>query len=169
MSEIKNIHLITEGYPDHLSQKDLHMMEQAAIAHRKLANIEFKILEYNDRRIVFRVTQGKNQAENYQTAQRLVEIVHETFDRFFQNHKVIVRPFPFVESPANQIDAEWVRKQMLKYGTRVKDISLQTGIERTSISSIVNSNRPLSQPMRAMFWFYFLAKEQASIRGTERN
>jgi predicted Ser/Thr protein kinase len=67
---------------DIVKPADLDEMEAAALMHRRFSSITFKVVDVTDRKILFQVVQGKSFQENYQTAKRLIEIVHETFDRF---------------------------------------------------------------------------------------
>jgi len=159
MAEIKNLHMVTEPYPDHLSEKDLHMMDQAAIAHRKLGGVAFKIVEYTPDKVIFQVVQAKHPAGNYHTKHRLVEIVHETFDRFFPDHRIMVQPIPFKESAASKVTPEWIRNKMTKQGIRIKDIAEETGTDRAHLSSITSGDKPLSNVMKAFFWLYFQVKD----------
>jgi len=134
-------------------------MEHAALQHQRYGNITFKIIDINDKKVVIQVAQGKNAQANYQTAKRLIEIVTETFGRFFGDRKINAGPIPFVESPANQVDYKWIQKQMEKQDLKLKDIANDTGIDKTQLASVISGDRPLSQPMKALFWYYFAAKE----------
>jgi hypothetical protein len=150
MSLIKNLRLLS-GH----SQEDLTMMEHAAVTHQRFSNITFKIIEVSDKKVIIRATQGKNPAGNYFSQKRLVEIVHETFDRFFPGKTMNVHAVPFQESPVTIVTAEWIRAQMLSTGTKLKKIASDTGIDYSYLSSITSGSEPLSQPMKAMFYYYF--------------
>jgi hypothetical protein len=143
---------------DH-SPGDLEKMEAVALAHRKISGITFKIVDYNDKKVIIQIVQGKHAARNYHPPRRLVEIVHETFDRFFPDHRVMVQPIPFKESPVNKVDPEWIRKRMLREHIKIKDIAEDTGIDRSQLNALISGNRPLSQPMKALFWLYFQVKQ----------
>jgi len=151
---IKNLHLL-EGV---VGEKDLVKMEHAGIEHRRFSSISFKIIEVTDKKVLFQVSQGKSAAGNYQTGKRLIEIVHETFDQFFPGRKVQAGPIVFTPSPAEHVTSEWVAGQMRAYKISTKQIAADTGIDLSQITSIITGNRPMSQPNKAMFWFYFLAK-----------
>lgn len=159
MAQIKNIHLLDNV----LKRSDIDKMETAALMHKRYSNMDFKIVNLTDSKITFQIVQSKSPAENYATPKRLIEIVHETFDKFFSGKKIFVHPVPYKEAPANKVDSGWISKKMLATGTRVKDISNDTGIDNTQLTSLVTGRRPLSQPMKALFWFYFAAKEKEVI------
>ncbi len=65
-----------------LSQDVQDKLEQAAVLHRRHSELDFKILEATKKEITIQVVQGKSPTEKYFDTKRLVEIVHETFDRF---------------------------------------------------------------------------------------
>lgn len=153
---IKNIHLLVPVLKEGLISK----MEYAGHEHRRNANITFKIVEVTDKKIVFQVVQGKSAQNNYQTAKRLVEIVSETFGRFFPDRKIIANAVPYKEPDCNHVTHEWIVDKMKETGTRLKKIADDTGIDYPNLSTIVNGGS-ISQPMKAMFWYYFLAKGKA--------
>lgn len=155
MAQIKNFHLL-----DDLPEQQKSKMEYAAVQHSRMNNLSFKIVEVDPKSITIQVVQGKNAARAYHPQKRLIEIVHETFDRFFPNKKIRVHAVPFIESPANDVDADWINAQMLSAGIRLKEIAADTGVDYTQLSSLVSGARPLSQPMKALFYFYFLARQR---------
>ncbi len=157
MGLIKNIHLL-EGV---VKPADIDKMEHAALMHKRYSNIMFKITDVTDKKVVFSVQQGKSSAGNYQTGKRLIEIVHETFGKFFPGLKVNAGPIPYKVPAPNQVDPDWVVSQMKSTGTRLKEIADETGIDYTQLSSLVSGDRPLSQPMKALFWFYFATKQKS--------
>src|SRR5687768_12342239 len=108
MADIKNLHLLT----DTVKPGDITKMEMAAVAHRRHSNITFKIVDLTPGKVIIQVVQGKNAGGNYFPMKRLIEIVHETYDRFFPEKKILVRPIPFQESPANKVDPEWINMKM---------------------------------------------------------
>lgn len=154
MAEIKNIFLLTD-----LSDQDKAMMEHAGIEHRRHGNIMFKILEYKPDHVTIRISQQRNAVGVYHDTKRLVEIVHETFDRFFPGRIIMVHPIPYKQSPANAVDAAWITSQMTKTGTRLKQIADDTGLDYPNLSTYMSGEKPIPQPIKAMFWFYFLAKK----------
>lgn len=151
MAEFKNLHLLTD-----IDAGDIDKMEAAALLHRRHSGITFKIVDYEPKKVTIQVVQGKSTAENYFPAKRLIEIVHETFDRFFTGKKVMVHPVPYVQNPVSNVDAAWINKKMLENNVKLKDIVADTGLNKTQLSAIINDKKPLSQVTKALFYFYFL-------------
>ncbi len=148
----------TKAYLEDFSKEDKDMMEHAALVHRQFNNITFKILEVEKKKITIQVTQDKNEKENYFPAKRLIEIVHETYDRFFKGWKVMVHPKAYIKSPVEQVDHAWVNKLMLEKGVKLKEIAKDTGISPAQLSVIINGG-VISQPMKALFYYYFESKK----------
>lgn len=153
MAELKNVNRLT-GIP----LCDIEKMELAACEHARFNSIKFKVESYDDRSVVFNISQGKNSAGAYHNKSRLIQIVHETFDRFFPGRKVLVHAFPYIDAPVNKVTDEWIRKQMHAKGIKLKDIEHDTGMNYAYLSSLTNGNEPLSQGMKSMFYYYFLSK-----------
>jgi hypothetical protein len=153
MALIKNLHLLSE-----MNARDIELMEHAALQHKKFSNITFKFVKTGDQ-VIVRILQGKSEAGNYQPAKRLIEIVHETFDRFFPGKKIVVHPVPYQEPKVNEVTAKWIQERMEETGTRLKDIADDTGLGYTNLSALINGTVPLTQPMKAVLFYYFKSKE----------
>lgn len=154
MSYIKNLSLL-EGT---LAPADLEKMEHAATSHKMFSNITFKIVDVQKKAVEIQVTQEKSAADNHATVKRLIEVVHETFDQFFPKMKIHVHPIPYTPAPVEVVSPEWITRQMTDGGIKLRQISKDTGIDYTQLSSLVSGARPLSQPMKAVFYYYFLSK-----------
>ena len=157
MNEIKFLNLL-DGI---VNQDNIDLMELAAKEHRKYSNITFRIVESSAKSITIGVTQGKSSAGNYQTKKRLIEIVHETFDRFFPGFKIKVHANEYKQPDVNSVDVKWIAERMSTLKISAKNISDETGMNYSSITEITSGSTTISQQMKAFFWFYFLSKEQS--------
>ena len=155
MRQIKNTELLTD-----VDDLAIISMEIAALIHTTQENISFKIVEYDDEKIIIQAVQGKTASGFYHTQKTLIDLVHKTFDSFFIGKKVLVHPILFVENSPSKVDIKWINKKMLEMGIRIKDIANDTGIDHKELSKLLNSDIPLSKPTKALFYYYFLAKEQ---------
>lgn len=154
MSLIKNSHMLS-GI---VSQEEINKMEHAALQHRQLANITFKVIEATEKKVVFQVVQGATAMGNYFAKPRLIEIVTETFGRFFKGAKLLAHATVYKEPVVNKVTHAWVTEKMKATGTKLQDIVNDTGINKTHLSSISTGDKPLSQQMKALLWYYFLSK-----------
>jgi len=162
MNTIKNIHkLASTG----ISEEDLQRLGAGAALHRKMSNISFKILDVTDKAITVSVAQGKHMSENYADEKTLVLRTRELFEKFFPGKKIYTQDFPYRPNPVNQINSSWVKKRMDELGIRVTDIVNDTGVDKTNISAWANGTRPMSQPVKAMFYHYFQGRKVAKRFG----
>ena len=146
---IKNIHLLTW-----LDEATLLRMEQAALAHQRFSAIQFKVVEVTADTVTIMTTQGKSFHENQTDAKRLVEITKEVFAPYLFDMKLHVGTIPYVPSPVEVVTSEWITQQMSRYKVALKQLAADTGINKSSLSSVITGDKPLSDPMRAMFYYY---------------
>ncbi len=147
---IKNIHLLAW-----LNEEALLRLEQTALAHQRFSRIEFKIASVIANEITIIVTQSKCPQENYQTQKRLIEIVQEAFKAYIESRRILVQATPYIPSPVEVVTPEWITQQMSRYKIALKQLAIDTGINKSSLSSVITGDKPLSDPMRAMFYYYF--------------
>jgi len=155
MRQIKNTELLID-----IDELAIISMEIAALIHTTQENIRFTIVEYDDEKVIIQAVQGKTASGFYHTQKALTDLVHKTFDSFFTGKKVLVHPIPFVENSPSKVDIKWINKKMLEMGIKINDIATDTGIGHKELSDLLNSDISLSKPTKALFYYYFLAKEQ---------
>ena len=153
MATIKNIHLLP------LVDKDREKLEAGAKLHLRMSNIQFKILEVTPKSLIIQVTQGKHLSKNYADKKTLVIRTHELFDRVFPDKKIHPQAIAYEPNPVSQIDSKWVKDKMQILHLAVTDIVHDTGIDKTNISAWANGTRPMSQPVKGLFYYYFLNKQ----------
>lgn len=151
MSFIKNIRLI-EGL---LSQEQLEKLNTGARMYRQHGRIEFKINGVDSDQIEIRIVQSKNPTENYLTKKELIERAKDFISPFFPELKVNVRAYEYKLPVVDVVTPEWIQAAMTKYKVSLKKIAFDTGIDNTSLSAVINGLKPLSQSMKALFYYYF--------------
>lgn len=150
---IKNAHLLTD-----ISEKDLLLMDHAALEHAKYSNIKFKIISCDKKSVVIQIVQGKSAAMNYQDKHRLIEIVRETFGRFFGSKKITVNAVPYQEAKCNVVDAAWLNTIMKETGTKLKHIAEDTGLNYANLSTYMKGEKEMPQMLKALLYYYFASK-----------
>jgi hypothetical protein len=151
MSTIKNIGRLSGILPEAAIAK----LEAAAALHLRHSNITFKIVDVSDTEIHVRAEQGKTLAENYATTHTLVTRTRELFGNFLPDRTVYTHPVAYSTPIVEVVDPEWLKEKMLTKGVKIKDIVTDTGIDKSNISAWVNGIRPMTQIVKAMFYFYF--------------
>lgn len=131
-------------------------LNAGAQLHKRHSNIEFKVLYVSGTDLTIRTTQGKSLAENYADTATLVKRTKELFGKFYINGEIHVHPVPYSPPVIDIVTPEWISKNMLKYSVRSKDIIAVTGIDKTNLSAWIKGTRPMSQPVKGLFYFYFV-------------
>ena len=130
-------------------------MDKAAGVYAANANITFKILKYNDSDLIVEVRQGKNQKEKYQDSKGLIQRGKELFIKFFPDHSIHIRPKIYSLPKVDVVDSEWIQNRMNANRVSLNSIEQLTGISKSNLSAYVHGLRPMSQPVKAMFFFMF--------------
>lgn len=82
-----------------------------------------------------------------------MDSTRKVFEQYFPKHKIKVHPVPYVASLVDVVDIDWIQSRMNSTKTKLKDLAEITGIDKTTLSGIINGHKPLSQPVKAMFFF----------------
>lgn len=160
---IKNIHLVR----DLTTFENVRKLEIGALQHRKFARITFKILSVRERILEIQTIQTKSPHENHADEDLLILRTKELFSHFFPEYEIVVTAIPYQANPTEQVTPEYIRDAMTSYDIKVKDIVEQTGIDKSNVSAWVNGTRAMSQPVRAMF-YYYIRQKAAVISGIAR-
>lgn len=150
---LKGTHLLTWLKKDIIDQ-----IEQTAFSNWQKDRLIFRFLKVTANDITIGVTQANKGDSKYLNQKELIKLVHESFDRFFKGKRVLVHASPFEESPALKVDPAWIKKKMEEHGVKLKNISAETGLNYSRLSALIGGNQPLSDSMKALFYFYFKAR-----------
>lgn len=160
---VKNIHLIKElTTPESISK-----LEIGALQYRKFARITFKVISVAEKALHIQTVQTKSPHENHADEHLLILRTKELFSHFFPEYEIVVTAIPYQPNPTEQVTPEYIREAMTSYDIKVKDIVEETGIDKSNVSAWVNGTRTMSQPVRAMF-YYYIRQKAAVISGIAR-
>ena len=82
----------------------------------------------------------------------------ERAKQIFAGDKVIVRPVVF-SLDVFEINIKWIQAKMEEFGIKRKDLIKQLAIDKASLGMLFSGARELSKPIKATFFYYFLAYE----------
>jgi hypothetical protein len=160
---VKNIHLIREL----TTSENIAKLETGALQYRKFARITFKVVSVADKILHIHTAQTRSPHENHADEDRLILRTKELFSHFFPDYEIVVTAIPYQANPTEKVTPEYIREAMTSYHIKVKDIVDETGIDKSNVSAWVNGTRSMSQPVRAMFYYYIWQKA-AVITGIAR-
>jgi len=150
MNEIKNLHLLQ------ISEQDKTKLEAGALLSRRHINLTFKIKEVTGRGVIIGAVQGRTHSGKYLTVKEIVSSTKALFVPVL--NRVNVHPVPYTENPVNAVNSEWISQAMKNTGIKLKDICSDTGLNVSQVSALISGLKPLSQPMKALFFYYFKSK-----------
>lgn len=133
-------------------------LQEKVDLHSRFSSIDFEIIRINDESVLIRTTQDKSFNGVYFDNKRLYEITLETFKEILEPRQVQVHTFPHLVSPCDKITPEFVMATMGRFKIKNKEFETAFGVHKTTISAWANGLRPMSQPVKAMFYYYFISK-----------
>lgn len=149
MSNIKNIELIK----DLITEDQLQDLETGATLHIRNSRIEFKILEVKGDEITIRVTQGESPTENHLSIKELVKRGKDLFKHFFPGKTIHTRAFAYFIPKADEVNIGWIQSRMQSKRISQKSIVAESGIDKVRIGEWINGLKPMSQEVKAIFWY----------------
>lgn len=153
MNIIKNIHKVRSITTTEAIEK----LEFGAKLYQRHSRIEFKILSEDSGVVTIRTTQSKSPAENYLTQTDLIQRTKDLFGPAFTGRDIHVHAVIYSPSPVDEVDVVWIKDKMNLHKRGLKDLVKDTGIDKASLSAIINEHVGLSQSMKGMFYYYFLS------------
>lgn len=165
MKTIKNLKLL---YPI-VSSQNLEKMESAAGILKRFERVDFKVMEVAQglREITVMVSQGKNPSGNYLTDKDLIERGKSLFQEFLPSFKINIQPVEFQLAPVEIVTTDWIQERMLVRGVALKQLVNDTGIDKASLSAVINGLKPLSRTMKGLFYYYFKKSNDSTVRPVE--
>lgn len=155
MNEIKRIDLLT-GI---VSDQDMEKLEAAALLMRRHVSVVFKIksVESDQKRLIIQVVQDRNAAKKYFTSGELIDKVKNVFGPILPDWKIISHPVPYLGSEVDVVTPEWIQSKMESLGIKQVDIVNATGVTKSNVAAWVGGLRPMSQPVKAMFYYFIMS------------
>ncbi|KIO77715.1 hypothetical protein TH53_07165 [Pedobacter lusitanus] len=151
MEIIKNIYKLV-GIVRHI---DLLRLEEGAKQYLTQLNISFEIITAKSSALKVKTRQWKCRKDNLAEIPKLITLTKDLFERFLTDIPVTVHPIAYTPAVADNVEPEWINNKMLTLDVKLKDINRDTGIDKLSLSSWINGTEPMSQDVKAMFFYYF--------------
>lgn len=141
-----------------LSDEQIKEIRNIAYQCAKFFRVYFSIAKVDEQKkeIKIKVKQEKKPTDTpYYNRNELIDLVKKYFAPMFKEYCVIVHALPYTFPKSDQIEPETIKKEMSELQVRTKDIRDLTGLETSSISSWVSGNRPMSNIVKNMFYYFF--------------
>lgn len=151
MEIIKNIYKLV-GIVRHI---DLLRLEEGAKQYLTRFNISFEIVTAKSSALKVKTRQWKCTTGHPLEIPRLISLTQDLFERFITGVPVTVHPIAYTPAVADEVEPDWISDKMLNMGVTLKDIHQDTGVDRLNLSSWIEGLQPMSQDVKAMFFYYF--------------
>ena len=145
-----------------LSAAELQALERRVLECGKEFDVYFKLVDIGEQALEVRVTQGRRQAEAGFTGKQLADLAKQLFAPFFPGWQIDAGAVVATNIACNVVTPAWIVLQLQKYRVRLHTISKETGIPDNVLRNILHGKGKLTQPLKAMFWYYFRVRELES-------
>lgn len=151
MEIIKNIYKLV-GIVKHI---DLLRLEEGAKQYLTRFNISFEIVTAKPSALKVKTRQWKCKTGHLLEIPKLISLTQDLFERFITGVPVTVHPIAYTPTVADNVEPDWICNKMLNMGVKLKDIHQDTGVDSLNLSSWIEGLQPMSQDVKAMFFYYF--------------
>ena len=132
--------------------------------YRRFSRIFIEVVSFDDNRLIVRVEQKEILNGKHLTKTELTDRTREMFKgEVPEEWKITVSAVDFDRKDIDAVSVEWVKKRMDKLNLKNKHISNHTGISKTTVSSIMNGNKDLTQWHKIAFYYFFKYYEVAQF------
>jgi ribosomal protein S1 len=155
---MKNLNLLP------VSEESKKRLETFARMYKQNARVFIEVVSFNENRLIVRVEQKELVNGKYLTKKDLTDRVRDMFkDEIPKEWKVTVSAVDFDRKDIDAISVDWLKKRMEKLGLKNKHISNHTGIDKCTVSSILNGDKELTKWHKIAFYYFFKYYEVAQF------
>ena len=130
--------------------------------YRQNARVFIEVVSFEGRRIVVRVEQKELVNGRFLNKKELIDRTREMFKgEIPDDWKLIVSPVDYNPQDIESISSNWITKRMNDLGIRAKHICKSTGIDKSTISSILSGEKELTKWHKTAFYYFFKYQEVA--------
>jgi hypothetical protein len=128
--------------------------------YRQNARIFMDIISFDENRLIVRVEQKEAAGDGFLNRKELIERTREMFKgEIPSDWKLIVSPVDSNIADIDSISPEWITRRMKSLGIRAKNIGKSIGIDKSTVSSILNGDKELTKWHKAAFYYFFKYNE----------
>lgn len=157
---MKNIELLPLG------SEAKKRLNEFALLYKRNARIVIDIVSFDNNRLIVRVEQkevieGSKKLSKLELEKR----VRDMFSGEIPNEwKLTISAVDFDRKDIDNINAEWVLLQMERFGFKSKHIETYTGIDKSTLSILLNENRELTKWQKVAFYYFFKYNEISEFK-----
>ncbi|MDR0427796.1 MAG: hypothetical protein LBH12_04240 [Dysgonamonadaceae bacterium] len=145
-----------------LSAEKKKRLKTFAALYKRNAHVMIEVVSFDNGRLIVRAEQ-KNLVNGKKLNKKdLSERVREMFrGEIPDDWKLTVSAVDFDRKDIDAINANWISDRMMKLGLKNKTVSSHTGIDKCTLSSIINGDKDLTKWHKVAFYYFFKYYEAA--------
>ncbi len=145
-----------EKLKDFLTPYQIDKLNSAGDRHATASNMTFTLLSATETALEVEVAQSETKSGKYASEATLSSRSQALFGKFLPNSPLRINPVAYTPSAPSVVTTAWLDHKMQQKGVRIKQIALETGIDRETTSDWVTGKRSMSHLVKAMFYFYLI-------------
>jgi hypothetical protein len=147
-----------------LSAEKKKRLNTFAALYKKNAHVFVEIVSFDDERLIVRAEQKNLVNGKKLTKKELSERIREMFRGEIPDEwKLTVSAVDFDRKDIDSVNVGWINGKMARFGLKNKTVSSHTGIDKCTLSSIINGDKELTKWHKVAFYYFFKYYEVAGF------
>lgn len=147
-----------------IAEEKKKRLKTFARMYRQNARIFIDVISFKENRLVIRIEQKELAGGPFLNHRELADRATDMFrGEIPDDWKLIVSPVDSSKEDIETISPEWIKRRMHTLGLKAKHISNRTGIDKSTLSSILNGEKELTKWHKAAFYYFFKYSESVQF------
>lgn len=141
-------------------------LSEFALQYKRYAHVIVEIVSFNEGRLIVRAEQKDLVNGKMLTKKELVDRVRKMFSgEIPEEWKLTVSAVDFDRKDIEDINSDWIKKRMDRLMLKAKHVCTHTGIDKSTLSQILNEEKPLTKWHKIALYYFFKYYEVANFAG----
>lgn len=146
---MKNIELLP------LTGEAKKRLNEFALQYKRFAGIVVEIVSFDDNRLIVRVEQKEADVKQL-TKVELEQRIKEMFSGEIPvEWRLTISAVDFDRRDIDSVNVPWIMASMERHSLKAKHLSTYTGIDKSTLSILLNENRELTKWQKVAFYYFF--------------
>jgi hypothetical protein len=146
---MKNINLLP------ISSEAKERLLEFARQYKQFAKVVVEVVSLSNNRLIVRAEQKEVNGKRL-TKSELEQRVRDMFAHEVPPEwKITISAVDFDRADIDAIDSNWVNAQLEKHSLKAKHLASHTGIDKSTLSTLLNGNRELTKWQKVAFYYFF--------------
>jgi hypothetical protein len=147
-----------------ISAEQKKRLNTFAALYKKNAHIIIEVVSFENDRVIVRAEQKNLVNDKKLNKKELTKRVREMFKgEIPDDWKLTVSAVDFDRKDIDAINSEWINEKMKHLGLKSKTVSTYTGIDKYTLSALLNGNKDLTKWHKVAFYYFFKYHEVAGF------